>query len=470
MRIIFSFISCMVLFDFAALHSQTDEQELFEQVQKKKNGFGNSFHSNSLEHHDFAKGAISSNPAIPNRVFPVGKLFEWLGLERSSGLLIGGLWIPDTSVLFKRGPMLLPPSSPDFSKQCHKWTGNNLFILGLGVDLNTWLHIPGAAFSVQMLRGDSQPTNALAGVVQGFDNLPGVPEHATRLFQLWYRQIFGKKAIMRVGKTVTASDFNNVIYPLALRHDPTSQMAQSGLLYRPIFLNATMFGIVPGIFNSIYGANCAYFPTDQTYVIFGEYDGSYAHTFDTTLTPSPKRGTYSLSMLEGGGMWHVGADAKPGCLGIGAWAQTGRLIIPPSQSVTKMEISECGALGWYLFGTQRLWFANPGVDSSGIVGLFQFGMNNSRTRPVDLYGGAALTFFGLVPRRPQDSFGCGVASSRLNTCIFPRRNETMLQAYYQMHLGKTVYFISALSYIPNPGLTKAINNMAAYTGRIVVIF
>ena len=33
--------------------------------------------------------------------------------------------------------------------------------------------------------------------------------------------------------------------------------------------------------------------------------------------------------------------------------------------------------GVYLFGSQRLWFRNPDVDSSGVSGFYQFGANNS---------------------------------------------------------------------------------------------
>jgi hypothetical protein len=50
----------------------------------------------------------------------------------------------------------------------------------------------------------------------------------------------------------------------------------------------------------------------------------------------------------------------------------------------------------------------------------------------DRYFGLGLTSFGLVPERPLDSLGAGLAWSWLNRIYGFRRNEAMLQAYYQV--------------------------------------
>ena len=68
----------------------------------------------------------------------------------------------------------------------------------------------------------------------------------------------------------------------------------------------------------------------------------------------------------------------------------------------------------YTFGSQRLWTRHPGIDNSGITGFFQFGINDSDTMPVNKYFGVGLAGLGLVPGRPKDSMGAGVAVSWLN--------------------------------------------------------
>ena len=46
-------------------------------------------------------------------------------------------------------------------------------------------------------------------------------------------------------------------------------------------------------------------------------------------------------------------------------------------------ITENGAAGFYLFGSQRFWRARPTIDNSGISGFVQFGRNNSEPLPMN---------------------------------------------------------------------------------------
>ena len=105
----------------------------------------------------------------------------------------------------------------------------------------------------------------------------------------------------------------------------------------------------------------------------------------------------------------------------------------------------------YLFGAQRLWFRHPGVNNSGISGFYQFGANDSNALHARQYVGGGLTAFGLVPRRPDDSFGLGlnctwltqgVDSARLfyspsdhDSVPSLRPSQLMFQCYYQMKLA-----------------------------------
>ena len=154
-------------------------------------------------------------------------------------------------------------------------------------------------------------------------------------------------------------------------------------------------------------------------------DGNLA-TGSQTGTKGPEFNGYYFHIGEVGAAWEIGSDHLPGSFGIGLWNQTGHL--------RKRDVSESGAAGVYLFGSQRIWFRHPGEDNSGISGFFQFGANDSETLPMNQYFGSGLTAFGLIPGRSKDSAGAGMACSWLNGNIFDRSSELMFQAYYQAHL------------------------------------
>ncbi len=392
---------------------------------------------------------VSSNPGSVNIETGTGVLGETLGFSKESGVRLGGLWIGDMNYLITGG---FKPKN---------WSGNNLFQLALSLDsekLNLW---KGGLFEIEFLQFNGRATNADAGAVQGYNSLTVTPPlDRSELYQLWFRQeFFEKKLIIRIGKMVTILDFNNVIKPLPLTDAGLAIPATTSLAYTPIFVNTTLLGATPGYYNSAYGIFASYVPDDRLYVSYAAYDGNLARGKQTGLR-GPQFNQYCFQITEVGCAW--GLKDMPGNLSLGVWHQSGKLKIP--------HVTERGTGGLYLFGTQRLWRRNPGVDNSGIIGLIQFGINNSKTLPMQRYYGAGLTFLGLVPERFDDSFGFGVATSKLNRHLFPRRNEWMYQGYYQAFLFEGAYFQSALSYIPKPGAGKHLSHVWAATARIIALF
>ena len=89
---------------------------------------------------------------------------------------------------------------------------------------------------------------------------------------------------------------------------------------------------------------------------------------------------------------------------------------------------------------------------------------------MNLFAGMGLTAFALIEKRPHDSFGFGVAWSRLNHHTFSRYSEFMLQTYYQAQVYNSIYLQPVLSYIPNPGAHPHKSNVVALTGRLTVLF
>ena len=110
------------------------------------------------------------------------------------------------------------------------------------------------------------------------------------------------------------------------------------------------------------------------------------------------------------------------------------------------------------------------VDNSGVSGFLQFGINDSRTMIFNQYFGMGFTGFGLIPHRPVDSIGTGLAWTWLNRRYGLRSNEAILQSYYQMHLVGTSFFEPVFSYIPNPGKSSRTQGAVAMTAQVTVLF
>ena len=411
--------------------------------------------------------SISANPAAVNIVAGTGALGRILGLDKESGLRLGGLWVGDASGVLAGG------------RKPGNWGLNGLTVVDLSLDMEKRYGWRGGMIGTEFLQYSGRQTNNLAGAFPGFDSLEVTPPLVRQeLYQLWYRQaMFDDRLIVRIGKSVPTYDFGNVVKP-ATAGDPTTAIpAVSGLIYTPIFVNPTMLGVIPGYYNSAVGLTATVVPTDRLYLSYGFYDGNGALGRQTGLE-GPHFNGYYFHIGEVGYSYRAGPQRKPGNIAVGLWGQTGMLRAANNSMVP-------GAQGVYLFGTQRLWFQHPGRDSSGVSGFYQFGANNSNALLARQYFGAGLTAFGLVPGRPDDSFGCGLALTWLNTsagasqAFFPdalaataflRPSQLMFAWYYQWKISDGCFFQPTLTYIPTPGENPYIPGALAATFRLIVLF
>jgi porin len=410
---------------------------------------------------------ISGNPGAVNIVTGTGRLGEiLLGVDKDSGIRLGGLWLGDANWLATGG---LQPG---------QWALNSLTLVDLNLDAEKLWGCQGGMLGIEFLQLTGQATNVLAGAVPGYNSLDGPPPLTRQeLYELWWRQsFFDDKLVVRIGKTVPTYDFNNVIRPVPTGDPAATIPAVSGLIYTPIFVNPTILGKLPGYYNSAFGVTTTLAPTKDLYVSYGFFDGNLANGTQTGLR-GPQFNGYYFHIGEIGHSWLLGPDKKPGMSAVGIWGQTGLLRGPAG--------TEEGACGVYVFGSQRLWFRNPGIDNSGVSGFYQLGANDTDTASVRQFFGTGLTAFGLTPCRKNDSMGLGLAWSWLNdapnagTFFFPDPaldstalgpSELMLQAYYQANIRDGLYFQPTLSYIPTPGARPDIPDALAVTVRLTVLF
>lgn len=397
--------------------------------------------------------SVSTNPSTVN-IFPgTGELGEVLFQKNAdSGIRLGGVLVSDGNVTLAGG----------INSQA--WSGNNLLVIGLDLDfekLNVW---KGGSFGIAYLQFNGMDSNGRTGSVQGFDSMSVVPPFTNRseLYEAWIRQeLFDKKLVIRVGKTIPTYDFNNVIRPVPVQEKSLEIPGVSGLNFSPIYINPVNIGVMPGYYNSAYGITVNIAPISSFYISLGAYDGNLARGTQTGLKLLPHFTGYYFYAAEVGVSWFLGEEQKPGNLSIGGWLQTGKLSIPNV-------VEQHGAQGLYLFGSQRVWFNHPGKDHSGISIYWQLGYNHAKTLPMNRFLGFGFTAFALT--RPLDSFGLGIAWSKLNHKLFTRSNELMFQAYYQLFLIHNTYLEPTISYIPNPGGGIDLPQTVTATLQMITLF
>lgn len=417
--------------------------------------------------------AISGNPGAVNFKTGNGTLQNLCKVNKDTGITFGGIWLSDYNILMAGG------AQPGVSS----W--NSLLIVSGLINAEKLMGWKGADFGIQFLQFNGENSNGQAGSVQGYNGLPGLPPlNRSEFYQLWYRQcFFDSKLVFRIGRTVPTYDFGNVCRPVTTQDVGLEIPALSGLIFTPIFVNPSLLGALPGYYNPADGVTVTLAPFKNSYLNYGFYNGALANGTQTGLV-FPAWNSYYFTILEAGCDWII-AHRYPGQIGIGGWYQSGVLSGPPG-------ITQNGTEGFYLFGGQRIWAGHPapGVDHLGgketvgkepisagkpgsypsISMLYYYGSNNSQTLPINKSVGAGLTGFNLVPGRPGDSIGCGMAWSWLNPHEFQRPSELMFQAYYQAHLIGGAFLQPTLSYIPTPGASPNLPAAWALTMRFTLLF
>jgi porin len=231
-------------------------------------------------------------------------------------------------------------------------------------------------------------------------------------------------------------------------------------------VNPTILGALPGYYNSAYGVTATVAPTERFYVSFGGYDGNGARGEQTGLQAAPTFNAYRFQIAETGTAWLLGPENLPGAFAIGGWNQTGTLTL----STPQIAITQNGTHGVYAFASQRLWRGNGDGETRGVSGFIQLGANDSRTMIATRYVGLGATAFGVIPGRPSDSLGAGLAWSGLNRNHDLRPNEALLQVYDQIQVFGSVYLQPTLTLSPNPGEKTARAPAVAFTLQSTLLF
>ncbi|WP_197534920.1 carbohydrate porin [Symmachiella dynata] len=415
-------------------------------------GNGPSSGGTSFVSPDTHAGPIAGNPAATEIMTGSGLLGDFLGVNHN-GFRVGGLNITSLNDQISGG---LKPGH---------WTSNSLTLVDLSLDTEESYGWRGGRWGGQFLYYSGGTTNDDAGTVMGYNSLDvTAPRSRVEIYQLWYRQkMLDDRLTVRFGKMVPTADFNNVVRSIPFSDGAYNIPAVSSAILTPLFVNPTQLGIMPGYYNSAFGATTALTLPLDTYLQYGWYDGNLAAGRQTGLS-GPHFNGFNLHILEAGADWTLGAQKKPGKFGIGGWKQTGELATA-SGSVN-------GADGMYLFLSQRLYYEHPDQSDQGISAFVQYAATNSAFIETHRYFGCGLTYFGPLPSRDHDSMGVMAAYGKMNDdpALELGSHELIYTTYYQCNVSKNLFVQPNLTYIDDPAQSTGIPDVFAFTMSVILLF
>jgi porin len=284
-------------------------------------------------------------------------------------------------------------------------------------------------------------SDALVGDAQGFDNSDA--PRFRQLSELWFEQtLFRERLRLRFGKLDANSDFAHV--------ENGSEFLNSSAGFSPTILG---FPTYP---DPAAGASAFVYPRPWLYSGAGVYDGAThegCHGRTGNRGPSTLWGDPEALFLIGEAKlrWKLHGSLT-GRIGAGAWRHTG--------AFDRFEGGrDQGAAGSYVVFDQFVW--REGANGSGEQGLAAFGQLGWASRQIseiDQHVGFGLAWSGALPGRDRDVLGAMVSSVQFTdipeaACL--RKRETVLEAFYKLHVLPWFEVKSDLQYIANPGVRGA---------------
>jgi len=396
--------------------------------------------------------STGGNPAATDLHVGSGWLGDQLGVNRN-GFRLGGISIFDVN------------SQPTGGVNPGSWTTNSLSILDMSLDMEEWMGCRGGEFGVEFLYYTGGNVNGDAGTVMGYNSLDGAPPRSRfEIYTMWYRQmLFDETVTIRIGKLVPIYDFNNVARTTPHSEDNYGIPAVSSAIFTPLYISPTQLGVMPGYYNSATGVTASFCPNERAYAQYGLYDGSLAAGRQTGLQ-GPHFDGYQMHVVEGGTVWTLGPQEKPGKFGAGYWKQTG-LLDAPGGTVN-------GADGMYVFASQRLYYERPFESSNGLFTWAQFSATDSDFIETHRFFGTGLTYFGPIDGRDNDSAGFAFAYGKMNTDPAANlgRQESIYTWYYQYQLSPNCYLQPNVTYISTPASRPGLDDVLALTLQAMVLF
>jgi porin len=337
------------------------------------------------------------------------------------------------------------------------------------------------------IHGQSITANDIGSLatVSNYEALP-----STRLSELWLEQhMFNDHLTIRVGQLTADTEF--------LLSSGASNFLDStwGWATLPTF---DLPGGGPSYPLATPGLRVALKPNDKWSFMLGVYNGdpAGAHCAGNPQVCDDDGLDFRLDsppLLIAESSYKYNQDAElPGNIKIGGWNQFGPFHIQPGSgnpTIAKTAGSVSVASTWAIYAIidQLVWRLPGSKDPKG-VGLFGriIGAPTEQNL-VDLYADGGITFSGMIPHRPNDTLGIGIAYTGISSeahsfdvdfgLPVARAQEVLAEVCYtaQLKEGWTLqpdfqYIWQPGGGVPNPSGKGTVDSAAVWGVRTIVNF
>ncbi len=326
------------------------------------------------------------------------------------------------------------------------------------LDLDKVVGLKGGAFqaTVTYRRGRDLGADANLGVLQQVQEVYGRGQ-TLRLTQFWYEQTLGEKLELKIGRTNPGEDF---------------------AVFSCYFQNLSFCGAQPGNLNGDYwqnwpigqwGARLRYDVNDHLMLKTAAYEVNPRNLEKDFVIGRFHGATGALIPVEA--EWHRGDnDGRVGAYKVGGWVNTSNgddvfydVNRQPIAITGLAPLRRSARYGVYFNLQQQI--TGTSKDGKSVTGLSVF-LNATQadraTSTTDNQVAAGLFYKGLVPWRPGDILGFGVARTNVNgrvakgEALDPTRPavqdaEYASEIYYSVHPTRWLELRPNVQFIHNPG-------------------
>ena len=161
-----------------------------------------------------------------------------------------------------------------------------------------------------------------------------------------------------------------------------------------------------------------------------------------------------------------------GKFALGAWRYTGRF-----DDVRDSSASRNASPGVYALAEQRVYY-EPQAPAEGLSVFARAGLADGRVQPIDGYLGAGLVYRGLLPDRPADELGFGVAAAHFGSPFRAGTSspedweewEVSLELTYRWRFAPWLSLQPDIQHVVHPGGDPALDDALVVGLRTLVSF
>jgi porin len=301
----------------------------------------------------------------------------------------------------------------------------------------------GGSFSAFIINDHGvQASQKYIGELQLFSNIEA-PER-TKLYELWYEQMFGKNFSIKIGQQNINAEF--------VTTDFGFNFINSSFGIMPVVSNNAPVSIFP---NTTLGARLKLKINNNCNILAGIYDGrpgtELSDKYGLDWSIQPNDGIFSIGELQY--ITNLNQDL-PGKYKIGIWDHTADFKECADTSQT------CnGNYGIYFMADQMI-FAEPGDNKQGLGAFLFSGIAPKKQNLVGFGAGGGLCYTGLIANRNEDILGLSLTNATLNAEIVEKNNlhhsENIIELTYFTKIGAHLSLQPNMQYIINPA--GSVNN------------